>query len=266
MEETNVESPQLAKPKAEAKPEKSEDEIKTLLETLEKVGVKSPQHLEGIAQNAKEFGYVTNLLGQERSKVSDLERKIQDLEARTAAPRESVDYSQYENGQTVDLEKFIRKAVRAEREDERRQMAETQKRQLQAWNTIQSDQDYGNVKPIWEQKLKDPNFVYSINAGITDPVREYQETVRDFYKGLAMQAKNVIEKVQANKVAPPHVESGDRGSGNIVSEGPGASHPMVKRFHELQDKVKKGGNLSSEEELELAKIATYGLFPSSPRA
>jgi ElaB/YqjD/DUF883 family membrane-anchored ribosome-binding protein len=76
MAEENMESPQLAKPKAEAKPEKSEDEIKTLLETLEKVGVKSPQHLEGIAQNAKEFGYVTNLLGQERSKVSDLERRF----------------------------------------------------------------------------------------------------------------------------------------------------------------------------------------------
>ena len=265
MVEQVKESPTLeGKPAEPKKVEKSEDEIKSLLETLEKVGVKSPQHLEGIAQNAREFGNVTNLLGQERQRVADLERKFQELETR-AQPKQSLDYSQYDTGQTVDLEKFIRKAIRDERDTERKEMAELQKRQLQAWNTIQADEDYGNVKPIWEDKLKDPNFVFKITSGVTDPIREYQETVRDFYKGIAMKSKEAIEKLSgAKKVAPPHVESGERG-GNLVSEGEGKTHPLVERYRQLKKKTETGGILSSEEELELARIATYGLFPTSPR-
>lgn len=264
MAEQVQESPVLAKPAAEAKKvDKSEDEIKELLSTLEKVGVKSPQHLEGIAQNAKEFGYVTNLLGEERKRAADLERRLQEVEARAKTP--PTDYSTYETGQTVDLEKFIKKAIRDERETERREIAEVQKRQLQAWNAIQSDEDYGNVKPIWEGKLKDPNFVYRINSGIVDPVREYQETVRDFYKGLAMKAKDVIEQVKGGtKINPPHVETGERGQGNMVSEGPAQDPEPIKRLKQLKEKTSKGGILTAEEELELVRIATYGLFPTSP--
>lgn len=262
--EEGKESLELTKPEPKKVVEKSEDEIKSLLSTLEKVGVKNPQHLEGLAQNAKEYGYVTNLLGQERQRVTDLESKIRDLESKNyQKPAQSFDYSQTES-QPVDLEKFIKKAIRDEREDERRQLAEMQKRQLQAWNSIQSDPDYGNVRDIWEDRLKDPNFVYRINSGIVDPVREYGETVRQFYKGLAIKAKETIETLNTGKIKPPHLETGERGS-NIVSEGEGEKHPLIKRFEELKTKVKKGGNLSSEEELELAKYATYGMFPSSPR-
>jgi hypothetical protein len=263
MVEEGKESPQLAKPEVK-KVDKSEDEIKSLLDTLEKVGVKTPQHLEGIAQNAKEYGYVTNLLGQERQRVTDLETKLRDLETRSYQKPAPMDYSQAES-QPVDLERFIKKAIRDEREDERRNLAEMHKRQLQSWNTIQSDPDYGNVRDIWEDRLKDPNFVYRINAGMTDPVREYGETVRQFYKGLAMKAKETIETIRTEKIKPPHMETGERG-GNIVSEGEGERHPLTKRFEELKSKVKKGGNLSSEEELELARYATYGMFPSSPRS
>jgi len=264
-EETKKESPTLDEGKPAQAQARNEEEIQALLSTLEKVGVKTPQHIEGVVANAREFGNVSNLLGEERKRTSELERRLAELESRPAPKRESVDYSQYEQGPAVDLENVIRKVVRGEKETERREMMENQKRQLQAWNVIQGDEDYNNVKPIWEDKLKDPNFVYRINVGLTDPVREYQETVRAFYKGIAAQAKTVIEQMKGTKtVNPPHMETGERGSGNIVSEGPGEQPEVLKRFNQLKQKAAKGGILSSEEELELARIATFGLFPTSP--
>lgn len=261
MEEQKPESPTT-----EGKPQaKNEEEIQALLSTLEKVGVKTPQHIEGVVANAREFGNVSNLLGEERKRTQELERRLMDLESRqTPKARDSYDFSGVENAPPVDLESVIAKVVRKENEARDIRVMEFQKRQLQAWNSINSDPDYGNVKPIWEEKLKDPNFVYQIQMGAVDPVKEYQETVRGFYKGLAMQAKTVIEQYKGKTTPPPHVETGER-SGNIVSTGEGEKHPLVKRFNELKSKVKKGGNLSSEEELELARIATYGLFPTSPR-
>jgi len=263
-EELKKESPTLEEGKpAQAK---NDEEIQALLSTLEKVGVKTPQHIEGIAANAREFGNVSNLLGQERQRSNELEKRLHELEMRNARPKErdSFDYSTVENQAPVDLESVIARVVRKENDTRDAKIAEVQKRQLQAWNAIQSDPDYGHVRETWEGKLKDPNFVYQINYGVVDPVREYQETVRDFYKGLAMQAKTVIEQYKGKTTNPPHMETGERG-GNIVSEGEGEKHPLTKRFEELKMKVKKGGNLSSEEELELAKYATYGMFPSSPR-
>ena len=267
MAEQTQESPTLeTKPKEPEKtPNKSEEEIQALLATLEKVGVKSPQHIEGVVANAREFGNVSNLLGAERQRVADLERKLQELESRPAPKRDSLDYSEYEKGPAVDLENVIRKVVRGEDERKQRQMAEMQKMQLQSWNTVRNDKDYELVRDVWENKLRDPNFIFSINSGLTDPVREYGETVRDFYKGLAMQAKSVIEQARGSKsVVPPHMESGERGTGNLVSEGAGEEPEVLKRFNQIKQKAAKGGVLSSEEELELAKIATFGLFPTSP--
>lgn len=262
-EELKKESPTLEEGKPVQKETKNDEEIQALLSTLEKVGIRTPQHIEGIAANAREFGNVSNLLGAERQRALELERRLHELEMRPQPKRDSFDYSQAENS-PVDLEAVIRKVVRTESEAKEAKMIEVQKRQLQAWNAIQSDSDYNHVKPVWEEKLKDPNFVYQINMGAVDPVREYQETVRDFYKGLAMQAKTVIEQYKGKTVNPPHMETGER-SGNLVSEGVGKVHPLEKRFNELKAKTAKGGILSPDEELELTKMATYGLFPSSPR-
>lgn len=261
-EELKKESPTLEEGKPVQKETKNDEEIQALLSTLEKVGVRTPQHIEGIAANAREFGNVSNLLGAERQRASELERRLHELEMRPQPKRDSFDYSQAENS-PVDLEAVIRKVVRTESEAKDAKMIEVQKRQLQAWNAIQSDSDYNHVKPVWEEKLKDPNFVYQINMGAVDPVREYQETVRDFYKGLAMQAKTVIEQYKGKTVNPPHMETGER-SGNLVSEGTTEQPAVLKRFNQLKDKAKKGGILSSEEEIELARIATFGLFPTSP--
>jgi hypothetical protein len=261
-EELKKESPTLEEGKPAQKEAKNDEEIQALLSTLEKVGVRTPQHLEGIAANAREFGNVSNLLGQERQHRMELEKRLSELETKPKQ-RDSFDYSAAETS-PVDLEAVIAKAVRRENEVRDAKILEVQKRQFQAWTAIQSDADYNHVKPVWEEKLKDPNFVYQINMGSVDPVREYQETVRDFYKGLAMQAKTVIEQYKGKTVNPPHMETGERSSGNLVSEGQGEQPEVLKKFNQLKQKAAKGGTLSSEEELELARIATFGLFPTSP--
>ena len=263
-EDLKTESPTLQEGKPAQTQGKNEEEIQALLDTLDRVGVKTPQHIEGVVANAREFGNVSNLLGQERHRAQDLERRLAELEARPTPKKDSYDYSAVESNTPVDLESVIAKVVRKENEVRDARMAEVQRRQFEAWKTINSDTDYRNVKSVWEDKLKDPDLIMRIQTGMTDPVREYHETVRDFYKGLAMQAKTVIEQYKGKgAVTPPHVETGERG-GNVVSEGAGEPPVQLKRFNELKQKVSNGGILSSEEEMELARIATFGLFPTSP--
>lgn len=250
-EQKVMESPTLteAKPtEAEQQKKVSEDEIKAYLEELKRAGISSPSQLKGIATNAREFGTVSNLLGQERTRTQELERRIQELEARGSRPNQgqSYDLSSYDSQQPIDLEKMIGTILERHDATKERKALERQRAAMEAYTEITGDKDYDLVRAVWEEKLKDPAFVYGINTGTVNVQRAYQETVREFYKGSLTKSREIIEQLMGkSQVKPPHVEGAQ-----VPPSRDKAQLPVNEQLlNKIKDKAEKGGTLSTDEEL-----------------
>lgn len=248
MVEEKKELPQVEEPKAaEAK---KEVDVDGLMSALEAAGVTNPEDLEGKLRAGSEVGRVAQLLGDERKRTSELETRLRELESRPA-PRQRDDWDLPQEGQTVDIESAIERSVDkvfTKREQAQRQAQEAQ---IKAWNQIQSDEDYGLVKDVWEEKLKDPNFVYKIQSGMINPVDEYTKTLRQFYKGLLKQSHETITTLRGGPKEPPHVETGER-TPNLVSEDKDTT--AERQFlDKMGEKVRKGYVPTEEEEALIAE-------------
>ena len=234
-------------PKAEEKPE---IDVDSLVTELARFGIEDPAELSGKLEAGTQAGRLAQLLGDERKRTAEYEAKLRELQSAPpqAPPRDFMDYNE---GQTIDIEaameKSATKAVRAVLEQEKEQQRQLQEANLQRWNFIQSDPDYGLVKEVWEEKLKDPNFVYKVQSGVVDPVNEYNSTVRQYMKTLLKQSHDTITTMRGGPATPPHVETGERTSANVVSETP--SDADAEKLAALKARTEKGEVLSYEEEL-----------------
>jgi len=239
----------VEEPKKEKKPE---IDVDSLVAELERVGITNAEELSGKLRAGQESGRLAQLLGDERKRSAEYEARLRELESKPVTPKQ--DYMDYNEGQPIDIEATLERTVDrvlSKREEKQRAI---QEQNLRKWNFIQSDKDYGVVKEIWENKLKDPNFVYQIQAGVIDPIQDYNDTKVDYFKTLLKKSHETLTTLKGKgKVEPPHVESGERSSANMVSETPGGSE-MERRLKELQDKTNKGHLLTNEEELEMIDL------------
>jgi len=118
------------------------------------------------------------------------------------------------------------------------------------WNAIQTDPDYGSVKNIWEEKTKDPNFQYQLQSGLVNPLKEFNDTVREYHKGMLKRALNTINQLQGKgPISAPHIEGGERVPQNLVTETAPPSD-VEKIMKEKREKASKA-MLSEEDELSL---------------
>jgi hypothetical protein len=235
--------PEVAK---EPETEEQMSEEAQLLETLRAASISKPEQLDGAIRNASR----TFEMQSERDKLANELSSIrqQMAAAETKPSQETDDY-----GQPVDLHGEIRKALRAEREEERKQQALVQERQMKSWNTIQSDADFKLVEPIWSEKLKDPNFVYGVQTGQIDPVMEYHSIKSEYFKGLMKSAVGTIETLQKGGAPQVHVESGEARTPAMETEGEESEHE--KTIKDLQEKADSGGILSEDDELRLIQAS-----------
>lgn len=251
-------------PKAQNPDQLNEEELNQFMNMLEGYDVQTPAQLEGKLQASKDVGHVTNLLGQERAKNEDLQRRILALEqgqSQSTQKRGIDNLDDYGEGETINLEEVVRKSVRAEVQDaiqgERQQNAKQQQWQAYTWNKIVNDKDYSKVQPIWEEKMKDPNFVYQIQNGMLDPVEEYRGMVNTYKDGLLQQSFQTLKKLKDGGTIPnvPHVEQGGRAPENLINaQQQQGQNPVMARVAQLKAKADSGKLLDENEEMELAML------------
>ena len=228
----------VAEPTAEPKNEKDLD---GLIAELEKAQVTKVEDLQGKLRASKEAGQLANILGQVRSENQELKEMIKAL--KTSSKSEEFDYS---TGQPVDIEEVVARSVEKVLTKKEKAQAENQAKFLETWNGIQGDEEYHLVKEIWEEKLKDPNFVFQIQSGQVDPNRAYNKTVRDFYKGMLKRSAETMKSLKTAGIKPPHMES----EGAVEKSQPQTPEGKEK-LKRLQEKVNKGYVPTDEEVMSL---------------
>lgn len=217
----------VQEPKAEPKTTK---DIDGLIAELEKAGVTKTEDLQGRLRASKEAGQLANLLGTVRNENQELKDMIKSLQN----PKKENEFD-YSGSQPVDIEDVVARSVEKVLTKKERAVQERQAKALEAWNVIQQDEDYSLVKEIWEERLKDPNFVFQIQRGNVDPGRLFNKTVREYYKGIAKQAGEVIRTLKTGTVQPPHFE----GEGAVEKSKPPMPEAQEK-IKNLREKVNKG--------------------------
>jgi hypothetical protein len=234
------ESPFIEEGTTETESEQQAPDTDGLLAELKNAGVSNTEELQNKLKASAEIGNMAYKLGEERRTNAELLKRMEALETKPVAEDVSTDY-----GQPVDLQGEIGKGVNKALDARDQKAAQAQQAQMMAWNTIQNDEDFHLIQPIWEEKLKDQNFVFGIQSGKINPIAEYQNTLRNYYKGMMQKSAETIEKMQGGKVKTPIVEQGSSVSSGIEEDVDGESKVMLS----LKTKIDSGGNLSEAEEL-----------------
>lgn len=222
--------------------------VDELLAELEKAGVTSVPELQNKFRASSEVGRVAQLLGDERKRSRELEEQISRLSNQPAARVSEDPFAESTRG-PIDIEAALERSVEKVLTKRELKAQQFQQANIEAWNQIQQDEDYHLVRPIWEEKLKDPNFVFKIQSGMVNPVNAYTEEVRKFYKEIVKKAAGTIKTLRGatpGSIVLPYTESGERTSANLVSETLDGSKKGLEKYQKI---VKEKGVLSDDEQL-----------------
>jgi len=222
-------------------------EEQQLLETLKQASISKTEQLDGTIRNARKTFDMQSERDQLANQLTNMEKR---LAAAEKPPTETEDY-----GQPVDLEAAIAKGVDKVLDKRDKVAAENQRQMMQSWAVITQDEDFHLVEKIWNEKLKDPNFVYQVQSGQVNPVMEYQNVLRGYYKGIAKSAVQTIETLTKGVAPQTHIESGDARMPNVSVE---EISDNKKRINELKEKADSGGLLSEDEEIEAIRAVLSG--------
>lgn len=241
-------SPTMDEGAVEEKQPEQMDENSQLLELLKSAGMTKPEQVEGTIRNAKRTFEMQSERDRIANELAELKRAFSEQKSK---PSDQVD----DYGQPVDLAGEMNRILDARERAKEQAQLQQQQRMMEAWNTITSDEDYHLVKDVWEKKLQDPNFVMGIQMGQKNPMQEYQNTLRTFYKGIAQKSVQTIEKLQKGGGAPPvHVESGEARTPQMPSTDEEISEhrELLNQYKEAAD---KGKVLTEDEEMAALRAA-----------
>ena len=249
MVDEKAELPIVEEPTAEVKKEPKRN-VDDLLAELEKVGIENPQQLQGKLDAGAQAGRLAQLLGDEKKTVTELQTKIDKLMTQS----QPVDETYYPEGRPINIQDEVRQGVRQELAEQQKAMRQAQDASIQAYNTITTDKNFHLVKEVWDEKVKNPTYVYQAQSGQLDPIRDYQNMVVDYYKKIAQESHKTIKELVGGTGQPaPHLESGETQSHtNIVSEVKGESANR-KFLNAMQKKVDKGYLPTDEENALIAE-------------
>jgi hypothetical protein len=193
------------------------DEGKELLAQLEKLGVKKPEQIQGMAVASEQAGKMANMLGDLRRQNEELKRILQENASR---PRQQQQEDPY-NPQPVNIEDVVERAVG---KFYQQQILEPQQQAQAAlardFQEIQEDDHFSILGSQFEEYVKIPKNQYAIQTGQTSLAREYRRFKdRYFTQLLGKVTENYKSLLDSGARppgvgAPPHMETS--GSGNYV--------------------------------------------------
>lgn len=203
-EKPTVQEPiQVKEPaKPEVKVEGATADIDTLISKLDRIGIKSPDELDGVVGAARQAGRLANLLGEANKKITELETEVR---TRRSAPAQEP-----YGTEAIDLRKEIRGVLRQfYEEDIIKPQREASERFYRDLDYVQSSEHYPVVEETWKQHFQNPNTQARLARGETDVAKEFQKIVMNTYRDIALQARDTLKKVkETGRVEPPHMESG----------------------------------------------------------
>ncbi len=237
-------------PTAEAEPKRNVDD---LLAELEKAGVESPEQLQGKLDASAQAGKAFQMLGDERKRSEALQVEVDKLKAQPQR-----DEFEMPENRPIDIEAALDRSVEKQFNKRDKAARQAQEASIAAYSAITTDSNFHLVKEIWEEKIKNPTYLYQAQSGAINPLMDYQNMVVDYFKNIAKEShKTITELVGGKEVSAPHVESGEgRTPGattNIVSEGDDKQtvhHQLLDRMHK---KVATVYVLTDEEEALVAE-------------
>ena len=185
----------------------TEAELADVMAALKQYELDNPEKIENVVRASQQAGRSAQLLGEQRELVRQLQAELARLQ-QTRTSNEAL----YTNGEEtpVDLKSLIRGELNEFYSGIQKKQTEMTQRQWEAFNEIQSDEDYPIVKNAWEEYIRQPSIVYSFQTGAVDPVKEYNKFVRKFQRKLLHRTKGLLEQVTSGskKITPPFVEQG----------------------------------------------------------
>lgn len=219
-----------------------------LLESLKAASISNQEQLDGTIRNAQRTFEMQSERDRLANQLSAMEKRMTAAEKQPVVPDDIA-----EDYRPVDLDSAISSGVNKALDQRDKMAAERQQQMMGAWNTIAQDEDYKLVENIWNEKLKDPTFVYGVQSGQINPVQEYHQTLRQFYKGIAAKSLKTIETLQKGVMPNVHVESGDARVPGVEIEG--EESEQEKTINQLRDKADSGNYLSEDEEMRLIQAS-----------
>lgn len=245
----------------EVKPDvKPANETELLIAELERAGVSTVSELDGKLTASREAGNLANQLGTARGEIAELKAMIANQQVQTPASEKT--YGQEETDLDSLIGKAVKKEIRADRDEQTTLNRQAQQSSLTMWNAIQNDPDYDLVKEVWEEKTKNPNFGFKVQQGLLNPYKEFTDTVREYYKGIAKRSVDTIKQLQGKGETPvPHIEEGGRVATNLISGTPSQPGEVEATLKEKRDKAEKG-KLTYEDELDI--VGTLFKAPKGP--
>jgi hypothetical protein len=241
-----TDSPTIDEPVIDKPEVKTEIDVDGLVAQLKAVGVTNPEQLQKKLDASSQAGNLARLLGDSRKQNEELSNLLNELKSTgvKTKPKDDFDFDETSSG-TIDIESVVMKAIRKEKAAEQAKFRQAQQAVMAKYNRIKHDPDYEHLRESWEKLERSPDFIYQVQMGQTDPVEQYTEMVRGFYKGLSKQAYELIEQLTGGKKQPPpHMETGERSPQNIVSETDKTDGQ--KKINELKKKL----TLTEDEEME----------------
>jgi len=209
-----------AAPEGAVTPEQpSIEDIDAMVATLDKIGVRSPQHLEGIHHTAQAHGTTANELGQARQQIDNLAAEVERLKRAPARQAESYK-DPYAEGQSVDIHSLVETAVRQAVGPELRNFYQNevigpQQQQSEAYwrdvETAEGSEYFAMVEPEYRAHMANPATQRAMAQGKTSHTNELHKLVGVKFKELAQNlrgAAGLLKEQTSAGTQPPHMETG----------------------------------------------------------
>ena len=219
--EPTTEPMQLAEGAGEgaAPTEPAQVDIDSLVATLDKIGVRDAQHLEGLHHSAQAQGRTGQELGQARQQIDHL---MQEVERLKNAPARQPDpyHDPYAEGQSVDIQAIVKSAVREEIRPQLRNFYQDevigpQQASSQAYwrdvETAESSEYFAMVEPEYRAHMAQPATQRALAQGQTSHTNELNKLVGAKFKEIAQNLKSAAGLVKQHAppgTQPPHLETG----------------------------------------------------------
>jgi len=188
MAEKVTEKPVMDGPKPDEKGTEQTPEQKAaeMLETLEKLNIKDPQHIEGIVQTAQKFGPQAQELGEVRRMFEELKIDLGKIV--------------YENQYKAVRDFWAKEIIEPQQKVQGQYFSEL--------NEVQNDEYYGLVGEVFDKHLNSPQVQARIASGQTTVEKEYNKTVRSTLRHFLNQTQDALKGiVKPGEVKVPNVES-----------------------------------------------------------
>jgi len=212
---------------------KTEVDIEGLVATLDKINVRSPEHLEGLYRTAQAHGPTAQELGQARQELAMLKQEMEALKSgRTKTHDPYAD--PFEQGQPVDLQAEIYRAN--DRWYEERVLRPQQQSAEAYWRdveTVQGSEYFPLVQEEFQQHMSNPSVQRALAQGRTSHVNEFHKVVSNKFKDIAQNLKsaaNMLKEQAPRGTQPPHMETGQTPPEKLP-EGEQAKDKQLKDIH-----------------------------------